>query len=180
MPLDIMLDLETLSTEPNAAIVQIGVAAFDPDGTEVDPANCREWCVAMEPGAAVDHATLRWWIQQSEAARRAVFVEHPYSLGSALLNFDYYCKCYPEASLWSHGDKRDRTRHRTSSWLESAYRSLVLTIPWDYRRVRDTRTLFWLAERRGWKRPQRDTAHTAMADAVAQALDVQSAMEVLR
>jgi hypothetical protein len=65
--------------------------------------------------------------------------------------------------------------------LASAYRALGLREPWDYGRVRDTRTLFALAaELAGWEKPRRETAHTALADAVAQAEDVRGAYAALR
>jgi hypothetical protein len=53
--------------------------------------------------------------------------------------------------------------------------------PWPYSACRDTRTLFDMAERlAGWKRDtSAPIAHTAQADAVAQAKDVQAAWAAL-
>jgi hypothetical protein len=65
--------------------------------------------------------------------------------------------------------------------LEAAYHATGYIIPWDYRSARDTRTLFDLAgQLTGWEKSRRETVHTALADAIAQAEDVRSAYAVLK
>lgn len=63
---------------------------------------------------------------------------------------------------------------------ESAHHALGLKPPWDHRTVRDVRTVRYLAERlTPWRRPTEETAHDALADAVAQARWVRDAHRAL-
>ena len=165
-----MLDLETLSTAPNAAIIQIGVVRFDPEGQGVTDTFERTVSLdsCLEVDLKVDGATFEWWLRQSDAARAAVTAD-PQPLPWVLRDLTTWLGEKPDNVIWSHGASFD------APVLASAYRACGYREPWDHRLVRDTRTLFWLAESWGWKKPEHDTAHTALADAVAQAADVQSA-----
>ena len=170
----IMLDLETFGTAPDAAIVQVGAVIFDV-GSRSGLDLTFERTVALQSsilaGGSVDADTIAWWRKQSAEAQRSI--EYGQTIADALHAFvDWFPK---DAYLWSHGAAFD------VPVLASAYRALGLREPWDYRRVRDTRTLFALAaELAGWEKPQRETAHTALADAVAQAEDVRAAYVALR
>ena len=68
----LMLDLETLSTAGDAAILQIGIVPFEIGGEgmagdglniNVDPDAC------MMAGLRVDWSTVHWWLNQSAEAR---------------------------------------------------------------------------------------------------------------
>jgi hypothetical protein len=72
-------------------------------------------------------------------------------------------------AVWSHGAVFG------IPIVEHYLRESGLLAPWKFWDIRDTRTLFWAATARGWKRRDRPTAHTALADAVVQAEDVCSA-----
>ena len=66
-----MLDLETLSTAPNAAVTAIGAVAFNTNTLELhDKPFYRVIDLedAITPGLDVSGSTLNWWIRQSEAA----------------------------------------------------------------------------------------------------------------
>ena len=66
----LMLDIETLSTRPDAAVVAIGCAVFDLDGV-ISSSGWRirptDWIGHIDP------ATLKWWMDQSNEARTATF-----------------------------------------------------------------------------------------------------------
>ncbi len=171
----VMLDLETFGTSPSAAIVQIGAVVFYLDD---EPQLLRapfERTVSLQSsilaGGKMDDATIAWWCNQTPNAKIAISTDIV-ALITALMDFSAW---FPtNAYLWSHGTAFD------VPVLDSAYRSCGLTAPWDYRRVRDTRTLFWLAETAGWQKIKRTTAHTALVDAQAQRHDVISAYVALR
>lgn len=175
---DVMLDLETLGTSSSAAILQIGAVFFDPRSDElaaggfevtVDLQSC------LDAGLQVDGATVYWWLKQSDVARAAV-TQPSMRLPPALLALGQYLSREPEVRLWSHGAAFD------VPILEGAYRACGLKVPWDHRAARDTRTFFWAAEdlTGWWTKPVREVAHTALADAIAQARDVQAAYAALR
>ena len=169
-----MLDLETFSTSPSAAIVQIGAVRFDLDNGPFGAYFTFERTIALQSsilaGGEVDAATIAWWRTQSIKAKAGIssYLDDPGTLASAL---DAFTTWFPMgAFLWSHGAAFD------VPVLESAFRSLRMSIPWDYWQVRDTRTLFDLARTfAGWEKLASETAHTALADAVAQARDVRAA-----
>lgn len=181
MTTQIMIDLETMSTSPNAAIIQLGAVAFDltaPIADTFDPATMFERTVALTSsllaGGQVDPDTVAWWRRQALEAQAAVTL-HGEPLAIVLKEFTaWYDALGKVEGVYAHGAAFD------VPVLDSAYRALGLTVPWRYTAVRDTRTLYALAtDLAGWQRPRRTTAHTALADAVAQAEDVQSAYQAL-
>ena len=79
MPLEVMLDLETMSTSSSAAIVSIGAVKFDPHGKIGDfgdPANAEykpfyctvELTSCIDAGLHVSGSTIEWWLKQENDA----------------------------------------------------------------------------------------------------------------
>lgn len=174
----VMLDLETFGTALDAAIVQVGAVRFDLVSPNMLRDDGFERTVALQSsilaGGGVDADTVAWWRHADRSAESRISIESGAErIGVVLSAFSDW---FPEgAYIWSHGAAFD------VPVLASAYRALGMREPWDYRRIRDTRTLFVLAgELAGWDKPQRETAHTALADAVAQAEDVRAAYAALR
>jgi hypothetical protein len=72
---DVMVDIETLSTRLNAVVLSIGAVAFDPYSDQIghsfsiqlDPQE------QMEKGRHVDINTIKWWMGQSEEAKKESF-----------------------------------------------------------------------------------------------------------
>src|SRR3990167_6025990 len=80
MTLALMIDLETLSSRPDAAIIAIGAYAFNeeaaPEAT-LDPARAFYCTVTPDPRAHIDPDTILWWMQQSQTARDSVTQHAP-------------------------------------------------------------------------------------------------------
>lgn len=170
----VMIDLETMSTAPNAAIMQIGACVFEfssPIKSEIIKID-----VALQSsllaGGHVDPDTVKWWNSQRHELKRD-FGWATVHIHDALTQFsewfDQEQKRSPIEGVWSHGASFD------IPVLESAYRSVGLPVPWDYRLVRDTRTVHWLAQNLGWEKPKREVAHTAVEDALAQCDELRGA-----
>jgi hypothetical protein len=68
----IMIDIETLSLAPTAAVTQLGFCAADLATGEylVQPKNI---FIEAYPGVDINLDTIGWWMRQSDAARQAVF-----------------------------------------------------------------------------------------------------------
>lgn len=66
-----VLGLETLSTEPNAAILQIGLTCIETKKTI--GIQIGEAIATTNPSLSVDSATRDWWLKQDEAVRAEVF-----------------------------------------------------------------------------------------------------------
>jgi hypothetical protein len=69
----VMIDLETLGSRPGCKILSIGAVVFGPAGLD------RSFYVNVDRmsqspiGLREDPDTIKWWSEQNEAARRAVF-----------------------------------------------------------------------------------------------------------
>lgn len=171
----VMIDIETLSTRPTAAVVAIGAVAFDPDAgpDAVDPgAHGIEILVRPTSGRGhIDPDTLAWWVEQSEPARQrlaaAVFKGVTLPLALFRLSSWFHDCVHPEACVWAHGAGFD------PPILEHHFGESGIVPPWNYRRVRDTRTLYMLAsDGVAPEIPFLGTPHSALDDAAHQARQV--------
>lgn len=164
----LMVDLETLATSPDAAILTLGAVLFDPYSTRVyDKLYVRVNLESVtDLGMKIDDSTVEWWSKQSAEAQEEAFGEGDrISIQEAIEKFHKFAwNC---EAFWSHGSIFD------INILDTYYRALKKAPPWNYWQVRDTRTLFDL----GYD-PElpRTTAHKALDDANAQALGVQTVM----
>lgn len=161
----VMLDLETMGKYPGCAIVSIGAVRFDPitkeRGEEFYAAIDLESC--SNAGLTIDPDTVMWWMRQSEPTRLALTLDRKLLRG-VLLEFLEFMAKKPKSLLWSHGASFD------PPILEVAYKACNIVTPWLYGNVRDTRTIYDLAN----VRPDRMAGihHNALADANNQALAV--------
>lgn len=135
-----MIDIETLGTRPNAPITTIGAVFFDLQTGEVGKTYYAkiDMVDAMRYGSA-DAETIRWWLTQSDAARKEL-VTGSYSLIDALKGLSaFYSQGY-DAAVWGNGPTFDITI------LEYAYgKALGEKAPWPFWNVRDVRTVVQLA-----------------------------------
>lgn len=165
---DVMIDLETLSTRPDAMIRSIGAVAFGPDGLGA------ELSIVIDPVGALGHIdpeTVAWWLGQGDAARlplSAAYQDERVPLALALQRFRWFLNDLhaPAGKLrvWGHGSSFDLPI------IESAHRACGHQIPWGHRAARDTRTILELADVK-ISTPE-NAKHDALGDARAQALAV--------
>lgn len=169
--MNIMLDLETLSSRPDACIVAIGATRFSSDGSNLDEpgrGHRLKFYVAIDPrsaqdaGGRVDASTVQWWLNQSPEARAVFSDASPMPIAEALNRFAEFCsQPYGPPIVWGNGASFDNIV------LRQAYERVGLEAPWSYRNERCYRTLKSL-------RPDIPfepvgTAHHALDDAIAQA-----------
>lgn len=164
--MELMIDCETLSTDPTAVVPQIGWALFD-DKNVYDPVTLHmDIQQQIDMGRRIDASTLRWWmVEQPKEAQLSVFnppdglpfniAEVRDKLQSTILSHQIEC-------IWSHGPHFDM----------AILRSLLGEGAYHYRAPRDTRTLQDLAPHA--KKPKPKIKHDAGHDAYAQALWVQN------
>lgn len=158
---NIMVDLETMSTSSQAAIISIGAIYFDAKeglGKEfyckVSLASC------MKAGLEVDAPTIIWWLQQAESARKEFFDnDKADSLEDALTKLSEFIE--PGCQIWGNGPAFD------NAILQSAYRLLGKKLPWKYSNDRCFRTIKELFP--GVAKPPKSDHHNALADAKWQA-----------
>ena len=168
----IMLDLETMGTSPNAAIVAIGAVAFDPLHERVgDRFACQvDLASAVDTGGVIDASTVYWWLQQSDAARAALRGALVVPLRDALHQFAEWLQrqlataahpCVEELRVWGNGADFDCVI------LACSYRRCGMSVPWGPFGARCYRTLKSLVPE--IKLVRVGTHHNALIDAVQQA-----------
>lgn len=169
----IMLDLETWGTRPGCAIRSIGAVAFDPNGGPIfKPAFYQNVSCYMVP-LSVDPKTAQWWSEQSAEARAALECNQ-ITLPRAVNLFAEWWLHVGATAVWCHGAGFDAPIY------EAAAHAVGLTVPWDYRAVRDTRTLYMLANFDPKSVPHHGVEHDALDDAINQATCVQLAASLIR
>jgi exodeoxyribonuclease VIII len=159
----VLIDLETLSTKPDAAIIAIGAVAFDLPGQEIlDRFYIKvDLASAMASGGIVDASTIVWWMAQSDEAR-AEFKGKTILLPHALEQFTLWVeKLGDDFCVWGNGADFDITI------LGQAYHRISDDPPWSYRNVRCFRTVrnTYPPVKITWE----GTAHKAVDDAEWQA-----------
>ena len=173
---DFMVDIETISTKPNAAIVAIGACEFDMETGETGRefyTNIK-WDSNLNYNRDVDLNTIQWWMKQSDGARMALFEGESSTLPSALMKFALFYKECGKLPIWSHANFDEQI-------LRNAFEAVNLKCPWHYRDVRDIRTLVGMLPKSVWDGINSETRrlgdhHNALHDALYQCSYVSKGM----
>ena len=166
--MNIMLDLETMGNNSNAAIVAIGAVAFSVERGVLGPEFYRvvDLASSIETGGVCDASTIMWWLKQEEAARVAL-LQPAVHIAQALTEFSiWYADVTSDGGgeVWGNGATADNV------WLENAYRRLSRVTPWTYKQDRCYRTVRALYPNA--EKITVGTAHNALDDAKGQALSL--------
>jgi len=167
--INIILDLETLSTREDAAIIQIGAVVTSescfklPDGIpiEFEQTIRYEDCIAGE--FHVENVTMEWWEKQDRQTRAQVFSGQD-SYESAFGEFSDWIKAIEaegfDVAIWGNGSDFD------NRLLNYSLSSFGFTNVWKYWNNRCLRTLIALADIEKPPRiPEYERQHTALGDA---------------
>jgi hypothetical protein len=166
---ELMVDIETMGTNVNAPIIQIGAVYFSIETGETGD----EFLIninledSMEWGAKPDGMTIYWWLSQSKEARDALHhnIEIPFMYEEqGLQEFNQFAA--RAESVWSHATF-------DFVMLINAMRRRNIHPTVNYRKARDIRTLTGLA---GMTREEIDTTkveregthHNGLDDAIYQ------------
>ena len=161
-----MVDLETLATTPNAAILSLGAVTFDPNSDHIyDTLYYRVELESFDGlDSYIDDGTIEWWSKQDPAAQEEAFDPND-RVDIRTVMDEFYKFCMGSSKFWSHGSTFDIII------LEHYYRQIGKPYPWKFWEVRDTRTLFDLGM--DPEMPQANKHH-ALEDALRQAIGVQN------
>lgn len=177
----VMLDLETLSTAHNAAIVSIGAVLFDPVSGILGKEFYQVVDLTDDPSnGIVDATTVRWWINQGDDARAVFSSSSARPLKEALTEFSSFVEtnCGLDAQVWGNGSTFDNII------MSSAFNRHGLRRPWSFRNDRDVRTVVELGKTlRNFDAKAAvtltGTAHNALDDARYQAKYVCAVYKIL-
>ena len=148
-----MIDIEGLGTGPDAAILTIAAQSFDPFGTgHYDRHYYARITLESQENRRIQDDTLAWWATQPEAQAEAFADDNRIPLDQALDKL--YRLAWQHDYIWAQGPTYD------INILEHAYKSYNKTQPWQFYRIRDSRTVLSL-----WPgRPVPPTSHHALED----------------
>ena len=167
MTTNIMIDLETLGTTADAAILSIGAVRFDLETGELDENFYRVVSFESQPNRVLSRDTLAWWMQQDPKAA-AVFTHQPkVSLADALRDFEGWVTklriVHGGVHAWSNGADFDLPM------LTHAFDQCGIRQPWPTFNGRCYRTYKNLPGARDVKAIRVGEHHNALDDAIYQA-----------
>ena len=162
-----MIDLETLSTNPNATILTIGGVKFDPYSYS-EPSHGMYHRIDVDSqtamGRDVMQETVDWWGKQAVDVREEALGDDD------RIDLKYFIKqlnkwCVGVDVFWCQGPLFDY------AILQNFYAQMKAPVPWNYWQIRDSRTLFSLVPRDPDEK--RTGLHNELEDCYFQAKKVQ-------
>lgn len=180
----IMIDIETMSSQANAAIISIGLAEFDPKSGEITrQLEVRNTFEAQQTeGRHFSPDTVEWWLRQSRDAQQALLAKprHDTAKGMMAAVSAWILEAHSsqwERGLWAKGPTFDL------KLMRHHYEELALPCPWHFSREYCVRTMLMIAKANGWDdilAMEPEVAHGALSDAIHQAVQVMAVMERLK
>ena len=155
----LMIDLETLGTKPNSAILSIGAVAFDNSGIHDEFYVNVDLATSIQNGFDVDPSTMYWWLSQDKNAG-SVLSKDKKPVMVALSMLESFLEKYKGCEVWANSPSFDLVT------LKNHHEKLNFVTNWDFWNERDFRTFLTLTNA---ERVKPSVAHNALEDAKAQA-----------
>jgi hypothetical protein len=171
-----MIDIETLGTHYDSVVLTIGCCKFNPFDPTEEPYDINLWKLEVEDqvglGRKIDKGTIEWWGKQQKHIRDEAFSQYDrMPTHKVLQELNLWSKdC---TKMWSQGPSFDM------AILSSLYRDFKMSTGWNFWDERDARTITSLIPRE-FKKGVLQNAHSASADAIAQAKCVQESFRANR
>jgi len=174
--MQIMVDIETMDTEPTAAIVSIGAVCFDKRIFSTrDELDARSFYINISlesnevVGRTFSASTLTWWLKQSKEAQKSLFEEPMLPLKAALVKYRMWLEKQPADRYYANDPDFDIVI------LNNALKQIGDRSPFAYYQHRSLRTTIEDAYPDDEVIPTIDIgiAHNAKDDAIKQAMMVQ-------
>ena len=159
MKKNIMIDLETMGSGSNAAIVAVGAVRFGKGGigeTFYKKISLAESC---SYGMEIDADTVIWWLKQSDEARAELTDGNTSPLLEVMTDFEKYLN--DDDVVWGNGSDFDNVI------LGNLWKSLDKEVPWKFWNSQCYRTM--KNTNRDVKMQRQGTHHNALDDAISQA-----------
>ena len=177
-----MVDIETLSTAVNAAVLSIGAIEFDPLSGKIIREFYHELDLSDQTNRHIDVNTMQWWIKQclvntdniefllkNNREKDAVaYVLHELR---AFVNggVEYAvtrAEGYEKIALWACDPDFD------IAILADLCKEHNLPVPWKFSEPKSVRTVRMLTQLAGMEIPTQEVTHNALEDCIRQAKEV--------
>jgi hypothetical protein len=171
----VMIDTETLGRTPGSVVRSVAAVEFDPQTGETG--RQKVWKIdltdSIRYGFKVEASTLKWWMMQSDEARREFVEGTETPLEDFLEDFMQFIAATDEGNdftLWCLQLDFDVAMLRSMySWYNlNVYRCDEEVLPWNFRKVRDVRPYMDALDSAGLLPPKVADRHTPLADCLAQ------------
>lgn len=177
-----MVDIETLSTAVNAAVLSIGAVEFDPMSGKIEREFYHELDLSDQTNRHIDANTVQWWVKQclvntdnieflskNNREKDAVaYVLH--ELGAFINGGKEYAMTrvegYEKIALWACDPDFD------IAILADLYKEHNLPVPWKFSEPKSVRTVRMLTQLAGMEVPHQEADHNALNDCIRQAKEV--------
>jgi len=169
---DVMIDLETLSTEKNAVIIAIGAVVFDPYGNDSFDKieKDRMFYARLEFDSQINmhrdisESTIRWWLSQSPEAQAEFAPGKTLAFPeTAIVSLNNFIKQHRCGYAWGNGATFDNVI------LQSLYQDYGIKWPVPYWGDMDLRTIKRFSEVDSLEWPD-GVKHNALDDAKQQVI----------
>lgn len=180
---DIVVDIETLGTQPGCPIIQIGYCGFDVYDASFTPLISAAYRIplsAIQGKDKIDGDTLDWWFNQSANAvaelicgAGALSATKPSEVSMLIAFAQDIASHVQQANLWGNSHSFDLVL------IEAALTRSGMEKHWNFRNERCYRTL---KEELYWVKadPFIGTKHTALHDAYNEAAHLYKLLQELR
>jgi hypothetical protein len=171
----VMIDTETLGRTPGSVVRSVAAVEFDPQTGETG--RQKVWKIDLTDSIRysfkVEASTLKWWMMQSDEARREFVEGAETPLEDFLEDFMQFIAATDEGNdftLWCLQLDFDVAMLRSMySWYNlNVYRCDEEVLPWNFRKVRDVRPYMDALDNAGLLPPKVADRHTPLADCLAQ------------
>lgn len=171
----VMIDTETLGRAPGSMVRSVAAVEFDPRTGETG--RQKVWKIdladSIRYGFKVEASTLKWWMMQSDEARREFMEGAETPLEDFLEDFMQFIAATDEGNdftLWCLQLDFDVAMLRSMySWYNlNVHGCDEEVLPWDFRKVRDVRPYMDALDSAGLLPPKVADRHTPLADCMAQ------------
>ena len=180
----VMVDIETMSTDVDAAIVAIGACAFDLHDPDQDWDNAPRFSTSVslksnpQHGRHIDPDTVDFWMKQSKEAQASLYREPVRNLPQALVSFRMWVEeLRPRpVKIWACDADFDVVI------LRQAFKSVRDIFPfkfWDSMNVRTMRNIVWPDKENRPDFSDGLVLHDAADDCVRQAKEMVAAYQIL-
>lgn len=185
-----MLDIETLSTKPNAVVLSIGAVEFNPETGDIIREFYQELDLQDQPDRHIDISTIQWWADRcKENESNLDLLAKPklqrLSTLMVLGMLDTFINEPQSEDLFGYKPRcieLERDEFNVAVWacdpdfdiaiLNNLYESVYLRCPWRYNEPKSVRTIRLLAEMKGIELPKSKASHNALEDCIRQVKEV--------
>jgi hypothetical protein len=172
----VMIDIETLGTDPGSVIASVGLVRFDPQAGVQSAEELLKSSLkvvidieeSIADGFTVSGSTIKWWFNQSREAQKSTFGGKEQLLPTVALR-EIISFFNLSDKVWGNGANFDIVL------LESYFRHYQFALPWKYNKVRCHRTVVNMhCIDMGYPIPVNALPHDPVADCIAQVQRLQS------